>query len=492
MNLKTLAFILGTLIRLLAGFLALFGFIALIFYSDEKQEWAFFISAIITLFAGISLRLYGKKITGAHITFREGFAVSGLGWILVAAFGALPFIISGDIPSFTDAFFESMSGFTTTGASILSDIESKGHAILLWRSFSHWLGGMGVIVLTIALLPALGIGGMQLFKAEVPGPTADKIAPRIGQTAKMLYVTYTILTIVEFVLLEFGGMNTFEAACHTFGTLGTGGFSPLNGSIGQYAAQGHPSALFFEIVIMIFMFLAGANFSLHYNFLLKGNYKTYFRDSEFKFYLGIIIITISFMTFDLLLHSKYLNISEAIRHSSFSVLSIITTTGYGTEDFDKWSSFSRFTLIFLMFIGGMAGSTSGGMKVVRIVTMIKQALKQIQQTVHPKKIYSIRFGYTHITKDVMHSINSFVVIFILLYILGVSILSFTNYDFESIATMVIACLGNIGPGLSKVGPKGNYADLPVYAKWVLSYFMVLGRLELFPILVLFLPRLWKK
>jgi len=491
MNFRVLSTLLGLLIGILAFFLLIFTFAAYFFYFSEDQAGAFFESFIYTTISAIVFILWGGKVSEENVTFREGFAVVGLGWIVIALFGALPFYLTGDIPSFTDAYFESMSGYTTTGSSILSSVEQLGHTVLLWRSFSHWLGGMGFIVLSLAILPALGIGGMQLYKAEVPGPSPDKLMPRVGQTARILYMVYSLLTIVQFVFLWAGGMNIFESLCHTFGTMGTGGFSPLDGSVGKYTSAANTSALYFEIIIIIFMFIAGANFSLHYR-AMKGDWKVYLRDAEFRFYLGIVLIAIFTICLDLYNSSLYGSMGEVIRHSTFSVVSIITTTGYGTEDFNLWPNYSRFLLVFLMFIGGMAGSTGGGIKVLRIMTIMKEAVYEISHIIHPKKVYSIRFGKTYIPRDVLTSMNMYVIVFLFLYGLGILILSTTGYDFETVATMVVACFANIGPGLGKVGPTENYGFLPDYAKWVLSYLMVLGRLELFPLLVLSLPGIWTK
>ena len=491
MNVRVLSSILGLLIFLLAFFLLIFYLTAEFIYPEEGQSLAFLQSLLISAFTAFFLVLFGGKIREDEVTFREGFAVVGLGWIVIAFFGAFPAYLSGDIVTFTDAYFESMSGYTTTGATVVTDIESLGHVVLLWRSFSHWLGGMGFIVLSLAILPALGVGGMQLYKAEVPGPSPDKLVPRIGHTARMLYLVYTFFTIAQCAILWLGGMNLFESLCHTFGTMGTGGFSPLNGSVGQYEGYHNPNALFFEVVIIFFMFLAGTNFSLHYRFM-GGDWKAYFRDAEFRFYLSLIVVAVFTIALDLYFSSSYSGAGKIVRHSVFSVVSIVTTTGYGTQDFDSWPQYSRWMLVMLMFVGGMAGSTGGGIKVLRIMTIFKEAVYEISRIIHPRKVKSIRFGKTYIPLEIISSMNVFVIIFLMLYVLGILILSTTGYDYETVSTMVVACIANIGPGLGKVGPTQNYSFLPDYAKWVLSYLMVLGRLELFPILVLSLPSIWTK
>ncbi len=491
MNIRVLSTISGILVLLLSSFLFLFYLIALFFYPAEAQAAAFLQSFLISAGAAIMLIVWGGRFSEEQVTFREGFAVVGLGWIIIAFFGALPAYFSGDIPSFTDAYFESMSGFTTTGASILTDIEILGHSVLLWRSFSHWLGGMGFIVLSLAILPALGVGGMQLYKAEVPGPSPDKLMPRVGQTARILYLVYTFITLIQIVLMWTAGMSLFDSLCHTFGTMGTGGFSPLAGSIGQYSQSQPDHALTFEIIIIVFMIIAGTNFSLHYK-AMRGDWKIYFRDPEFRFYATILFLATASITYNLYLDKTYARLPQALRHASFSVSSIMTTTGYGTEDFDLWPSYSRYMLFFLMFVGGMAGSTGGGIKVVRVMTLLKEAWAEIQHIIHPNRVFSIRFGKVYISREVLTSMNTFIIVFLLLYVTAILILATTGFDFETIATMVVACFCNIGPGLGKVGPTHNYGFLPDYAKWILSYLMVLGRLELFPVIVLSLPSIWTK
>jgi len=491
MHYRAITSILGILILILSFFLLLFYFIALLIYPEEGQSGAFLYSFLITFGIGMLLFLSIRKFSEDDVSYREGFVIVGLSWITIAFFGALPAYISGNIPSFADAYFESMSGFTTTGASILTDIEALGKSVILWRSFTHWLGGMGFIVLSLAILPALGVGGMQLYAAEVPGPTPEKLVPRVGQTARILYMVYIIMSIAQILALYMAGMNLFESLCHTFGSMGTGGFSPLNKSIGQYAFQGHSSALIFEQIIIVFMFLAGANFSLHYR-AFKGNWKAYFQDPEFKFYLFIIVFSVLSIAVDLLRNSVYESWAESIRHSSFTVVSIITTTGYATEDFDLWPVSSRFFLVILMFIGASAGSTGGGIKILRIMTLMKQAIVELKHVIHPKRVYVIRFGRNYISREVLASMNMFVLLFMIVYVAAILILSATGYDMATISTMVVACFSNVGPGLSLVGPTHNFGFLPDYAKWILSYLMVLGRLEILPIIVLSLPGTWTK
>ncbi|MDH4262975.1 MAG: TrkH family potassium uptake protein [Spirochaetia bacterium] len=491
MHYRVISSILGIFLLILSFFLLIFYFVALFIYPEEAQAYSFLLSFIITLTVGLVLFLSVGKFSEDDVTFREGFVVVGIGWIVITLFGALPFYISNDIPSFTDAYFESMSGFTTTGASILTNIEALGKTVLLWRSFTHWLGGMGFIVLSLAILPALGVGGMQLYIAEVPGPNPEKLVPRVGQTARILYMVYIVLTVAQVAALYLAGMNMFESLCHTFGSMGTGGFSPLNNSVGQYKANGISAAFSFELIIIIFMFIAGSNFALHYR-AFKGNWRVYFQDPEFKFYVFIIVFSFLSIALDLFKNSVYNTWQECLRHSSFTVVSIITTTGYSTEDFDVWPVASKFFLVFLMFIGATAGSTGGGIKVLRIMTLIRQALVELKHVIHPKRVYVIRFGQMYISREVLASMNMFVLLYIIFYVAAVLILSATGFDMATIATMVVACFSNVGPGFSMVGPAHNYGFLPDYAKWILSYMMVLGRLEILPIIVLSLPGTWTK
>jgi trk system potassium uptake protein TrkH len=491
MHYRVISSILGIFLLILSSFLLVFYFVALLAYPEETQAYAFLTSFIITVGAGLVLFLMAGKFSEDDVTYREGFVVVGIGWVVVAFFGALPAYFSNDIPRFTDAYFESMSGFTTTGATILTNVEALGKTILLWRSFTHWLGGMGFIVLSLAILPALGVGGMQLYFAEMPGSAPDKLVPRVGQTARILYMVYAIMTAFQVAALHLAGMNLFESFCHSFSSISTGAFSPLNGSIGQYQAQGISSAFSFEMIIITFMFLAGTNFSLHHR-AFKGNWKVYFQDPEFKFYILIIVFSVLSITIDLFRNSVYDSWSTSLRHSGFTVISMITTTGLTTEDFDKWPVSSRFFLVFLMFIGATAGSTGGGIKVLRIMTLFKQAIVELKHVIHPKRVYVIRFGNVYISREVLASMNMFVLLFIIFYVAAVLILSSTGFDMATISTMVVACFSNVGPGLGMVGPGHNYAFLPDYAKWILSYLMVLGRLEILPIIVLSLPGTWTK
>lgn len=451
-------------------------------YYGEGDLNAFIAAIIITVSAGTAaFYLTPRK---AEISVREGFAIVTFGWISVAFFGALPAFLSGAIPSFTDAFFESMSGFTTTGASILKDIESLPHGVLFQRSLSHWLGGMGIILLSLAILPMLGVGGMQLYRAEVPGPVHDKLTPRLKQTAEILWGVYLLLTVIETALLMLFGMSFFDALCHTFGTLATGGFSTKNGSIGAFQ---NPAV---EWVIIVFMFLAGANFALHFR-ALRGKVESYWKDPEFKFYLsavfGSALVLLIFNSPEL-----FSSAGAQLRHTLFQTISILTTTGYGTHDFELWSSTGQFLLLILMFVGGMAGSTGGGMKNMRVFLLIKQAQLELRHLVHPRGVFPVRLGEKVISDEVMKNIFGFFLLYMMLFFIGAIIMTFMKLDFVSAIGASAACLNNIGPGLGSVGPSDNYSHIPLLGKWALAGLMLVGRLEVYTVLILFSRSYWKR
>jgi trk system potassium uptake protein TrkH len=452
-----------------------------LFYGDDDYT-ALLIGAAITVIFGFAFYKIGR--VDRDLRAREGFAIVTFGWIFCSFFGALPFLIYGAIPSFTDAFFETMSGFSTTGATILTDIEALPHGLLFWRSLTHWIGGMGIIVFSLAILPFLGVGGMQLFKAEVPGPVADKLTPRVAQTAKILWGVYVLLSAAEVVLLLFGGMSLFDALCHTFGTMATGGYSTLNSSVGGF------DSAYIDYVIIIFMLLAGMNFALHYS-LLRGDLKAYVRNREFQVYIAIIGVVFLIIGADTFLH-QYRNIAETVRYTLFQVVSIQTTTGFGTADYELWSPSSQFLLFLLMFIGGSAGSTAGGMKVMRIYLVIKFVFMEITQLVHPHAVLPVRMGGVVVQREVITNILGFFALFILIFAGGVFTMSLLGLDLLTSLGAVIATMGNIGPGLGNVGPTDNYAFVPPVGKWVLSFLMLLGRLELFTVIVLFSPSYWRK
>jgi len=451
-------------------------------YYAEGDASSLFISSVISLVVGfLAFRL--TKITG-DISPKEGFAIVSFGWITVALFGSLPFYLSGAIPSFVDCFFETMSGFTTTGASILTNIEGFPKGVLFWRSLTHWLGGMGIILLSLAILPLLGIGGMQLYKAEVPGPTSDKLRPRVRETARILWYVYAGISILEMILLKLGGMPLFDAACHTFGTMATGGFSTKNSSIGHY------DSAYFDYIVIFFMFAAGTNFSLHYR-AIKGDVKAYMRDQEFRFYASLFIIVICIILTDILIHQDT-TVGRAVRHAVFQTVSIGTTTGYVTADYERWSAVSQFILFSLMFIGGCAGSTGGGMKIMRILLLLKYSIAELKKSFHPDAIIPVRFNGKVVSLEVITKILGFFLLFILLFVLSTIIMTMMGLDFMTAIGSVVASIGNIGPGLGDVGPTDNYAAIPTAGKMLLTLLMLVGRLEVFTVLVLFHPQFWRK
>ncbi len=440
------------------------------------------ISAIITAAIGFSLILTCRE--KYEIRLREGFALVTLTWLAFASLGALPFYISGYIPSYTDAFFETMSGFTTTGASILSNVELLPHGLLFWRSFTHWLGGMGIILLSLAILPLLGVGGMQLYRAEVPGPEHDKLKPRIKDTAKILWEVYLLISVIEMVLLYIAGMDLFDAICHTFGTMATGGFATKNASIGYY------NSAFIDYIIIVFMIIAGLNFSLHYK-ALRGNLSDYWLDAETKFFFfligagSLIIIFILYISYD---YSLFAGIQKGV----FQTVSILTTTGYSTDDYEKWGSTAQLILFIFMFLGGCAGSTGGAIKIMRSLVMIKFAVNEIKRLIHPKAVLPIRIGERTIPREIVGNIAGFFLIYIGIFVLGVLFMSMLGLDFMTALGAVAASIGNIGPGLASVGPTDNYSQIPQIGKWVLSFLMLVGRLEIYPVIIFLSPSFWRE
>ncbi len=480
MHLSSVVHILGFLLIFLSA--AMLVPVPFSIYYGDTDYTALLISAAVTLVFGI----LGFKTTRFDRDLRpkEGFAVVTFGWLSFSLFGSLPFLLSGSIPSFTDAFFETMSGFTTTGATTLTNIEVVPHGILFWRSLTHWIGGMGIIVLSLAILPFLGVGGMQLFKAEVPGPVADRLTPRITETAKILWGVYVAFTVVETALLMLGGMNLFDALCHAFGTLATGGYSTRNASIGAYGSA------YIDYVVILFMVAAGTNFSLHYRFL-KGDFKAYFRNQEFVFFISLIGVATLLVGVDTYLH-HYKNVFQSLQKSLFQVVSIVTTTGYGTADYEQWSFSSQFILFMLMFFGGCAGSTGGGIKMLRIHLLAKFVFSEITRLVHPHAVVPVRAGKIAVPREVVTNVVGFFILFVLIFVFGVLVMSLMGLDMPTSFGCVAATLGNIGPGLGDVGPTDNYARIPAAGKWFLSLLMLMGRLEIYTVIILLSPSYWKK
>lgn len=477
----------------------LFMFIAFPFsyFNDESQANGILNAGIITVFIGLILFFFNKP-ESTNIQKKEGYLIVTLGWLTLSFTGMLPYLLSGAIPNITDAFFETISGYSTTGSSILTDIESMPKGILFWRSATHWIGGMGIIVLTIAILPLLGIGGMQLFMAEAPGPSADKLHPRITDTAKRLYLIYVLLTFAEFFLLKVAGMTWFDAINHAMATVSTGGFSTKNNSVAFYN-----NLPFVQYIIIFFMLIAGTNFVLTY-FALKGKIQKVFQSEEFKYYLfGIIgvsaIVTILIYFYQdpnlhtTIAHPKVFGEAEsAIRHGLFMVTSVITTTGFVTADFTMWSFFATGIFFALFFTGGSAGSTSGGVKVVRHIVMLKNSFLEFKKALHPNAIIPLRYDGKSISSTIVSNILSFFIIYMLIFMISSVILTFLGLDFMSALGAAASSLGNIGPALGSVSPVDNFAHLSSAAKWFCAFLMLIGRLELFTVLILFTPFFWRK
>lgn len=449
-------------------------------YYNENELSAFIYSIIITGLAGAFLSAI--PVQSKEVGYREGFTIATLGWLFTAGFGSLPFHFSGVLTG-VDAFFETMSGFTTTGASVLSDVESLPHGILFWRSLTHWLGGMGTIVLILALIPSLKIAGMQMFKAEVPGPTKTKVLPRIAQASRQLYKVYLIITASQIILLALAGMPLFDSFIHTFGTVATGGFSSKNLSVGAY------DSLAIELIIVFFMLLCGMNFALHYS-ALRGNFNSYWRDPEVRAFLGITAVSVLLISGNLF-HSLGLAAGDALRASLFTVSSVITTTGFATDDFDRWPEFSRMLLLILMFIGGCAGSTSGSIKVVRLIILFKSAARQIVRLLHPQAVVPVRLGREVIPDAVVENVQAFFFLFLLIFAAATAYLSSLGLDLVTSISAVAATLANVGPGLGLVGPMANYSAIPDPGKVVLSICMLVGRLEIYTVLVALSVRYWR-
>lgn len=442
------------------------------------------VSILLCFTVGSILALPFWRESPVIIGHREGTAIVTFGWLGAATVGAFPFIFAKVLPSFTDAFFESMSGFTTTGASVITNIEVVPKSILLWRSTTHWLGGMGIIVLSLAILPFLGVGGMQLYKAEVPSPMPDKLKPRIRDTATALWKVYLLFTLLEIILLMFGGMSFLDAVCHTFGTLATGGFSTKNASIGHYQSS------YVDVIIIIFMLLAGINFSLHYQ-LIAGRRWAFFRDPECRVFLGAVVAFIIVCTLSVW-GKVYSSFGDALRYASFQVISIVTTTGYATADYELWPGLPQAVLFFCMFLGASAGSTGGGMKCLRLILLLKHAYRELWHIIHPHSVIQVKLGGKVVPSDVLSSTWGFFALYVGLFVVASWAVAASGIDMITAFSSVAATLGNIGPGFGLIGPTENYAALPGVAKWVLSICMLLGRLEIYTVMVLLIPEFWKR
>lgn len=430
------------------------------------------IGALLTLKPPKNKTMYAK----------EGLVIVAMSWIVISIFGALPFVLSGVTRSFVDALFETMSGFTTTGASIFRDIDFFPRALIFWRSFTHWIGGMGVLVFLVAVLPLSGGNNLFLMKAESPGPAVTKLVPKVRSTAKILYGIYVLLTLIEVVLLLLGGMTLFEALTLSFGTAGTGGFAITNAGIGEYSAYS-------QVVITIFMIIFGVDFSFYYLLLIR-KFKSALQMEEIRAYLGIIFLSIVAITINC--RGIFTGFFETLRHAAFQVGSIITTTGYSTCDFNRWPEFSKTILIILMFVGACAGSTGGGTKVSRIMILAKSIIKEAKIAVHPKSTHKIKMNGRIIEHETVRSINVFYAAYFMIFIVSLLIISFDNFDFTTNFTAIAATINNIGPGMAKVGPTANFSIYSPLSKLVMTFDMLVGRLEIFPVMVLLSPYTWKK
>ena len=534
MNKRFIIFSVGKLLEILALILLIPAGIA--FFEIPSRTFpsilfdyrllGFIIAIVSSYLCGNLLKLIGcRELTGTGI--REGFAIVTFGWIILTLVGAIPlfvyfifqaetFTIAVGFRAFTDSYFEIMSGFTTTGATILTDVEILPRGILFWRSLTHWLGGMGIVTLALAILPAFGVASYQMFRGEVPGPTSERLKPRLAQTAKILWGVYAVLTLAETVLLKLGGMSVFDALCHAFGTLATGGFSTKNASIAAY------NSAYIDWVIIVFMFFAGMNFIIHYQVLFNRSWTLVRHNREFHFYAAVLVLAILLCTVVLhtngiaperqITHSfrseplsddaltekmttegtKIQTPLDTLRHAAFQVVSITTTTGYATADFDIWPNFIRFLLVMLMFFGGCAGSTGGGMKMIRIMVGIKTALREVKTLIQPRIILPIKIDGKELKEKQVANIIGFIALFFGCFVVLCAIMSFLIDDFSTAVTSVVATMCNIGPGLSGIGATENYAWIPISGKWTLCLCMLLGRLEIYTVLIAFSPATWTK
>ncbi len=475
--LKVISFLL-----ILDGLGMLLGIPFSLYYGDNDWNALLFTgSGIIAVGIVLFLLTHEDKF---EVKKRESFIIVGIGWIVMSLFGALPFVVHGSIPSYTDAFFETMSGFTTTGASILNDIEAMPHGLLFWRSLTQWFGGMGIIVLSLAILPILGIGGMQLFVAEVPGPTKDKIHPRVRETAKRLWGIYAALTLAETLLLMLGGMTFFDAINHSFTTMATGGYSTKQASIAYFTSP------FIQYVIIVFMFLAGMNFTLHY-FWIHGKFGRLKRDDELKFY-ALVIFGVSLVIAIDLFSQHHGGLEKSFRDSLFQTVSTVTTTGYVTSDYESWGPFYQILFFILLFAGGCAGSTGGGIKMVRHRILMKNSSLELKRLLHPRAVLLVRFNGHIVSYEIMSNIIAFAFWYVAIFLFGTLVMSLLGLDFASSIGAVATSLGNVGPGIGTVGPSFNFSHVSIAGKWVLSALMLVGRLELFTILIIFSRSFWKK
>ncbi len=480
-NIRFIIHLLGRLILIESAFLMLCSLIALLY--GENDAMAFIYAALITLTAG-SIMGFLVKANDRILAKKDGYFIVSVVWIIFSFFGCLPYLLGGTIPSFPDAFFESMSGFSTTGSSILNNVEAMPHATLFWRSLTQWLGGLGIIVLFVAILPSLGIEGRDLYVAEVTGPTHTKTSATFTASARNLWLIYTILTLIQAILLACGDMNLFDSICHSFTTMSTGGFSTKQASIAYWDSR------YIQYVLTLFMFVGGINFSLFYA-AIRGNWKKLYNDNEFRLYLYIVLFTGATIAVWLYL-CDWGNFEKSFRDAMFQVVTLMTSTGYATADYQLWPTTCLFVLFLLMFIGASAGSTAGGAKVIRILLLSKNAFIELKKIIHPNCIINVKYNNKSVHPNIMSNISGFLALFVVIFCIGSFVMSFFTEDLATACSAVMTCLSNVGPGFGSIGPMDNFAQFNDFAKIFLSILMLVGRLEIFTIMVLFTKGFWQK
>ena len=469
---------------LLAGLFMTSGVVVALIHDEGQALFGFAIAIAVALVCALSGFLSCRRYRDTELLTRDGFLVVVLSWLVVTAFGALPYVLSGSIPRYTDAFFETMSGFTTTGATLLTDIEALPRAVLFWRSLTQWLGGMGIVVLTVAILPRLGIGGLKLMRSEAPGPTLEKLTPRVAGTAKILWLFYLGLTAAEVSLLRAAGLPLFDALTHTFSTIATGGFSPRAASVGAY------DSAFVDAVVTVFMLLAAVNFSLYFQ-IFRGRSGKLLGNLELRTFICIYVLAAALITVSVT-GATYDSLGRGLRFAAFQAASLLTGTGFTTADYDAWPTLARGVLLVIMFVGGCAGSTTGGIKVIRLTALFKQALNEFRYLVHPQGIFTLRIGDRRVKKDILYPVAVFFYLYIGLVLVTTLVVAGSSPDLTTAFTTGLATVGNVGPGFGAIGPAQNYAFYPDAVKWWLSFAMLTGRLEVYSVLVLLTPTFWRR
>ena len=468
---------------LLAGLFMTSGIAVALLHDEGRAMFGFAVAAGVAMVCALSGFLSCRRFRDTALLTRDGFLVVVLSWLVVTAFGALPYVLSGSIPRYTDAFFETMSGFTTTGATLLTDIESLPRAVLFWRSLTQWLGGMGIVVLTVAILPRLGIGGLKLMRSETPGPTLEKLTPRVAGTAKILWLFYLGLSVMLASLLLAAGLPLFDALTHTFSTIATGGFSPRTASVGAY------DSAFVDVVVTVFMLLAAVNFALYFQ-VVRGRPGKLLGNLELRVFIGIYVLAAALVTLSVT-GVTYQSLGRGLRFATFQAASLLTGTGFTTADYDDWPTLARGVLLVIMFVGGCAGSTTGGIKVIRLTALFKQALNEFRFLVHPQGIFTLRIGDRRVKKDILYPVAVFFFLYIGLVLVTTLVVAGFSPDLTTALTTGLATVGNVGPGFGAIGPSQNYAFYPDAAKWWLSFAMLTGRLEIYSVLLLLTPSFWR-